>query len=197
MARYNCSMQHLQPAIDSLEAAERCAEALIEVVPAVTRTIRLLMRAEGGSDLSLPQFRALGYVRRHPHTSLSGLAEHLGLSAPAVSRLIDALVARGLVVRRPSETDRRYLGLELSHAGAERLARAQAYAARELAAMLEALDAPERAEIVRALEPLRAIFTPSAQRGASESSPVGGATSDDSRQRDAGFDAGGRTGRTS
>lgn len=151
-------MQYLQGTITDVPSTERCAEALIEVVPSVMRTIRLLMRAERASDLSVPQFRALGYVRRHPRTSLSAVAEHLGLSVAAVSRLIDTLVARGLVARHTSESDRRYVVLELSAAGVELLGQARTHAVRALSEQLVPLDAPQRAEVLRAVESLRALF---------------------------------------
>ena len=159
-------MEQLQPATITPPSTDRCAEALIEVVPAIMRTIRLLMRAERASDLSVPQFRALGYIRRHAGTSLSAVAGHVGLSVPAASRLIDALVARGLVARHASAADRRAVGLELSGAGTELLERARAHAVRELAARLEALDGTQRTDLTQVLEDLRAIFaTPGAETG--------------------------------
>src|SRR6185369_8728731 len=92
--RYTCNMQKMQ--IASIYATpEESAEALLDTVPLVMRTVRQLMREQRSSDLSVPQFRALGFINRHPETSVSAVAEHLGLSVAATSRLVDALVARG------------------------------------------------------------------------------------------------------
>ena len=55
----------------------------------------------------MPQFRALGVVRRHPGASLSVVAGHIGLTTASVSKLIDSLVKKGLVTRADSPDDRR------------------------------------------------------------------------------------------
>ena len=96
------------------QSGESLAAALMEVAPLVMREIRMRMRQHRGPELSVPQFRALGYLRRHPACSLTALAEHLGLSLPATSRMVEALVAAGLIVREPSASDRRYVTLRLS-----------------------------------------------------------------------------------
>lgn len=148
-------------------STEASAAQLIEVVPLVMREIRRLMRQRGAEDLSVPHFRALGYVQRHPGCSLSAIAEHLGLSVPAASRLVDTLVADGYIERRPSPTDRRYVELHLSEHGAQIRAEAHAHTMQGIAARLEQLDDDERRQILRALEPLRAIFASSAPLPAS------------------------------
>ncbi len=129
----------------------------------VMREIRRLMRQRGAEVLSVPHFRALGYAQRHPGCSLSAVAEHLGLSVPAASRLVDALVADGYLERRPSPTDRRYIELHLSERGAQIRAEAHEHAMLGIAARLEQLGDDERRQILRALESLRAIFASSAQ----------------------------------
>jgi DNA-binding MarR family transcriptional regulator len=150
-------MQQLQMANNGIASAEQCAEQLLEVIPPVMRRIKLLTRERAG-DLSVPQFRALGYISRHPQTSLSGVAEHAGLSVPAASRLVDALVDKQLVERSVSATDRRQISLQLSERGSDLLARTRQRTRSELAAMLAALSESEREDILRGLRPLRGLF---------------------------------------
>ncbi|HEX8995445.1 MAG TPA: MarR family winged helix-turn-helix transcriptional regulator [Ktedonobacterales bacterium] len=140
-------------------APETLAAALMEVAPLVMREIRRLMRSHRGAELSVPQFRALGYVRRHPACSLTEVADHLGLSVPATSRLIEALVAAGYIMREVSATDRRYIALRLSEQGERIQAEARAAALHSLTSLLEPLDATERERIMHALEPLRQVFS--------------------------------------
>ncbi len=151
-------MQHLRRTNTRATLTQQCAEEVIEVIPAVMRTIRGLMRAQRSADLSVPQFRALGYVHRHPRTSLSAVAEHLGLSAPTVSRLIESLVSRGLVEREVAVTDRRYVTLQLSAQGTDLLTRTRQGTVRELTALLAGLEETEQADIMRGLRPLRTTF---------------------------------------
>ena len=74
------------------ESPAHTARELMEVVPLVMRTFRAEMRGSRANDLSVPQFRALGFVHRKPGTSLSDVAEHIGLALPSMSKLIDGLV---------------------------------------------------------------------------------------------------------
>src|SRR5260221_13895521 len=141
---------------------EALAAALMEVAALITREVRTLMRAHRdvalSVALSVAHFRALGYVRRHPACSLTVVAEHLGLSVPATSRLVEALVADGLVVRQPSAHDRRYVTLHLSAEGERIQDEARSAALRSLAARLEPLSPQHRAIIAQALDPLRQAF---------------------------------------
>lgn len=65
-------------------------------------------RAVGELDLSISQIRALHLLAGPmPEVSIKELADEIGLSLPAVSRSVDALLQRGLVTRTENTTDRR------------------------------------------------------------------------------------------
>lgn len=149
---------------ENAPAAEELAALTLETGPLVMRAIRALMRAGRGDDLSLPQYRALGYVGRHPGTSLSAVAEHLGLSTPAASRLVDALVEKGLIARAAATGDRRYLTLRLSSTGDALHARTRRQALDGLRVLLEGLGPAERATLAQALPILRGLFTREPER---------------------------------
>src|ERR1035437_5415210 len=70
----------------------------------------------GSVDLSLPQYRVLGLLDESPAFS-SALAERLAVRPPSVTAIVDGLVARGLVERRPVESDRRRVGHALTENG--------------------------------------------------------------------------------
>lgn len=137
----------------------RCAAALMEVVPLVIRTIRREMR-QHRADLSLPQFRSLAYLDRNQGASLSDLAEFIGLTLSAVSRMVEGLVCRGLATRRESAADRRFLVLELTPAGRELLVEARAATQARLTEMLQQLPEAERPSVLHALTLLRPLFEP-------------------------------------
>ncbi len=130
----------------------------MENVPLVMRTIRSEMRGRVSSDLSVPQFRALSYVRRYPGTSLSDVAEHVGLTLPSISKMIDRLEARNFVQRSGAPEDRRRICLDLTPLGQETLARASAATREHLAQQLAALTSDERAVIIQAMSNLRKVF---------------------------------------
>jgi DNA-binding MarR family transcriptional regulator len=137
---------------------DECARQVLEAVPMVMAAIRTEMRSHRGSDLSVPQFRVLVYLHRHEGASLSDIAEHLGLTLPSMSKMIDGLVARQLVTRRMDPGDRRRVTLAPTVLG--RTAMQSAYKATEsrLAERLAALVAAERRTILKGMQVLESIF---------------------------------------
>ena len=88
-------------------SAEACAHEVLDVVPLVMRAIRAELRRHRTADLSLAQFRTLAYLNSHAEVSLSEVAEHIGLSLPTMSKLVDGLLGRGLLTREEDPADRR------------------------------------------------------------------------------------------
>jgi DNA-binding MarR family transcriptional regulator len=83
---------------------------------------RLLIQALKPHGLTLSQAEVLRLLQQHGALSLNGLGQLLVCeSGTNPSRLVDRLVAAGLVERRTDEADRRYLHLTLTPEG-ERLA---------------------------------------------------------------------------
>lgn len=144
-------------------SSEECAHQVLDVVPLVMRAIRVEMRRHA-LDLSVPQFRVLTYLNRAEGASLSDVAEHIGLTLPSMSKMIDGLVVRGLVTRQTSTTDRRCVTLALTARGKSAFEAARRATQARLAQMLAALPAGERASVVQAMQALHPIFAPA--RGA-------------------------------
>ncbi|NLG84300.1 MAG: winged helix-turn-helix transcriptional regulator [Firmicutes bacterium] len=134
------------------------AQQILDVVPIIMRTIRAQMRLNREADLSVPQFRALNFIRRHRDASLSAIADHLGLALPSVSKLVDGLVAKGLVTRSDNRHDRRRLALGLTPAGQAVLASARVATLSYLANALANLSPEELRRIVTVMETLKTIF---------------------------------------
>ncbi|MFL5802802.1 MAG: MarR family winged helix-turn-helix transcriptional regulator [Roseiflexaceae bacterium] len=162
-------MELLENRNDDLPGSADCATLVMETVPLVMRTIRTEMRRRRPADLSVPQFRALAFVRRNPGASLSEVAEHLGLTLPATSTLVDLLVTRELVVRELNPANRRRVTLTLTALGASTFAAAHADARDRLAELLAALSNDERAVVAHAMRLLRPAFM---SGEASESDPT-------------------------
>ena len=139
-------------------SAEECARQVLEIVPLVMAAIRTEIRSHRGSELSVPQFRVLIFLNRHAGTSLSDIAEHLGLTLPSMSKMIDGLLARKMVTRHMHSEDRRRVTLALTALG--RGAMQSAYEATEsrLAERLAVLPVAERRIIIEAMQVLESIF---------------------------------------
>jgi DNA-binding MarR family transcriptional regulator len=143
-----------------LVSPDDCARELLEVVPPIMRVIRAEMRSRTTLELSVPQFRALSYLNRHAGASLSPVADHIGLTRPAMSILIDGLVNRKLVARETDPVDRRRLTLSLTRQGQSLYAAARQHTQARLAGRLAALSPAEREALAASLEQLRSLFVP-------------------------------------
>lgn len=141
-----------------------CASHILDTVPPIMQFIRVEMRRHRTLNISVPQFRVLTFVERNPGGSLSDAAERVGLSLPAMSRLIDGLVGRGLLLRGESDEDRRRVTLHLTESGRALVRTAREGAQARLAEVLDALLAKERAQVVQAMETLRTLFVKSPVR---------------------------------
>jgi len=137
---------------------DACAHELMDTAPQIMQLIRVEMRHGRGSVISIPQFRSLAFVQRHPDSSLSSLAEHLGLTLPSVSKLVDGLVKQKLITRQESMADRRRLTLMLTQIGASIVDSARAGAQTSLAKRLEKLSEVELETVCQAMQILRPIF---------------------------------------
>ncbi len=82
-----------------MEKLDECARQLLDTTPQIMRFIRAEMRSHRGHDLSVPQFRTLTFINRNPEASLSNLANHLGLTLPSTSKLVDGLVNQKIITR--------------------------------------------------------------------------------------------------
>ncbi len=134
---------------------EGCAREVLEVVPLVMRGIREELRKHGARVLSVPQFRTLLFISRHKGASLSEVAEHIGLTLPSMSTLIDGLVARNYAVRRTDSNDRRRMTLALTERGQTSLQSAREATQAHLAEELSHLQEAERKTIMAAMQILR------------------------------------------
>lgn len=147
-----------------LSSSDECAREVLEVVPLLMQAIRTEIRRQRGPDLSVPQFRTLAFLSHRQRSSLSEAAEHIGLALPSMSKLVDGLVVRRLVAREPCSEDRRRITLGLTESGAKALQAARELAQAYLAQALAPLPAADRATVIRAMQILRPVFTPPAER---------------------------------
>jgi DNA-binding MarR family transcriptional regulator len=136
-----------------------CAQDLVDTVPLVMRVIRGHMRRHR-SGLTIPQFRTLCYISVYDRPSLSDAADFIGLSLPAMSRLVDGLVEKQLMRRRPCDDDRRHVRLSVTPKGHAALTGARQLAQSHLAEALQTLSPEQRESISQAMQTLREIFNP-------------------------------------
>src|SRR2546429_6923756 len=67
------------------------AAAVVNTAQLVLRLVRAAVRRQHPVNLSVTQLRALDYVSANPGTSLSAVADYVGLALPSASVLVDGL----------------------------------------------------------------------------------------------------------
>lgn len=123
----------------------------------VARFMAEMHRFDGGrtlpvlhaSKLTTPQLAVLELVR--VPCTVSVVAQHLGLSRPATSQLVQKLVQRGLVLRSEGAADRRERALSLSAEGESLVAAIGAARSARFEAALAALPPPAAARLASGL----------------------------------------------
>lgn len=166
---YNLFMKQLQNDNIAANEFDECAGLILETVPFIMRVIRSDRRELGGDVLPLPHFRVLAHLKRNPESSLSSLAEEIGLTLPSISKIVDALFDKGFVSRRESETDRRYLRLSVTPEGMKVLQAAKLETQRKLTLRLQETSPEQCALINEGLRSLREIFTQRKNNGVGKS----------------------------
>jgi DNA-binding MarR family transcriptional regulator len=107
---------------------------------------------------AVAQFLALRAIATGA-TSGSELAQRAGVSGPAVSQLLSALAAAGLLERREMDEDRRRQSVALSASGGRVLASAQTLLRRRMSSLLAELLHPETDALARALPQVEATLS--------------------------------------
>jgi DNA-binding MarR family transcriptional regulator len=141
---------------------EESARKLLEVVPVIMQDIRSEMRRRRPLDLTVPQFRTLAFVNRNEGASLWEVAHHIGLTPPSTSRLVDNLIARGLMAREDHPADRRRVRLTVTDHGLGILEDSTEGTVSYLAEKLSGVGADTREIIDKAVDALRTAFATSA-----------------------------------
>lgn len=121
-------------------SVEQCAGSIVETLPLFLRLIRAELRRHPRLNLSLPQLRALVYLRDQPGASASGMAEYLGVTRATASTTIERLVQRELITRTDDPQERRRVVLNLTEAGHRQLEQASTIAQERVAEALAGLS---------------------------------------------------------
>jgi DNA-binding MarR family transcriptional regulator len=138
---------------------ERVDEALIalrRILRAAELFARSLARAAG---LTPAQLRVLQIIDgRGGSTTPKTLSEQMGVSQATVTALVDKLVARDLVTRMRSETDRRQSNVTITETGRAAVADVPDALQQRFVIAFEALRDWEQAQLVSSLERVAAMM---------------------------------------
>ena len=129
--------------------------ALRRILRATELYARDLAQAAG---LTPAQLRVLQIVAERGTATPKALATQMGVSQATVTALVDKLVARDMVQRRPSETDRRQSNITVTAAGRDTLDRAPDALQQRFVREFQGLADWEQAQLVSSLERVAAML---------------------------------------
>ena len=120
--------------------------------------LRRIKRGDDESGLSAPRLSALSVIIYRGPISITELAKAEGITAPTMTRLVQALVRVGLVDRNVNKTDNRRVLLRTTAAGRQTLDVARANRLAALEDLLRRLDADQASLVERAVSTLEPLF---------------------------------------
>ena len=132
--------------------AARMAEGLIRLWRALTPPT---------AELTAPQAFALGTIVRQGPLRIGRLADELGVTVATASRTVDALAARGFILREADPDDARAVRVVATAAGKALHAKRRRRFVRNLARLMDDLSEHERRQLADSLETLNRLFAPS------------------------------------
>lgn len=136
---------------------QSCSRSFLRVFPAVMQLMRISMRNAAQPSLSVPQFRVLARLSSEGCTA-SELAEWVGVSLPAMSKMVDLLVERGLVEKKQVSEDKRQIQISQTEQGRKLFKEVLAIAQDTLSEKLDELSETEIKKLNEAFEILEKLF---------------------------------------
>jgi DNA-binding MarR family transcriptional regulator len=115
------------------------------------------MKERPGTNLTLAQYRILARVQAGMGKA-SVLGEIQGVSLPAMSRMVDTLVRKGLLLRSPNSEDRRQVVLQLTRRGHQAHDQLKHAVLKEMAARLADLSRTQQLSLAGSLSLLESVF---------------------------------------
>jgi DNA-binding MarR family transcriptional regulator len=119
---------------------------------AAIRLLRIARREDGAAGMSAPRLSALSVIVFAGPISLAALAAEEQVSAPTMSRIVEALVMDGLATRDADPSDRRMVRIAATDEGRRLLDEGRRRRVGAIAARLARLAESERRALERGVD---------------------------------------------
>ena len=136
------------------KAADDSVDAIADALLTASRLLVALSArsiADVDETITIPQFRAMVILSSKGPVNLATLAGLLGVQPSTTGRMVERLVAAGLIDRRPHPSSRRELVAELTARGNDVVARVISHRRAEIAGVVKEMPPRERQGLVRVL----------------------------------------------
>jgi DNA-binding MarR family transcriptional regulator len=142
-----------------MEMEPQLSRELTDLAMVLMKVIKAEFRADASAGVpTLTQFRMLHFIRKG-ESRVGRLAEEFGISQPAASIMVDAMVQEGLLARTPDRDDRRQIVLRLTAKAESRMEAIRGRALAKIDARLEGLPAAGRRDLARRVREVAALLS--------------------------------------
>lgn len=141
-------------AAGSATAADTDIDAVTDAVLTASRLLVAVSArsiSAAGDLITLPQFRLLVILQTRGPLKHAALADYLGVNPSTATRMVDRLVAVGMVSREHNPASRREITLELTAAGARMVRQVTARRRKEIAKIVAKMPDTARSGLVDVL----------------------------------------------
>jgi DNA-binding MarR family transcriptional regulator len=128
----------------SNEARKKSQDLAEQLHSVAIHLLRRLRRADESSGLSAPRMSALSVIVFGGPIALGSLAKAEQVRPPTMTRIVNALEAQGLVVKKPDAEDGRSLRISATRAGKKLLLQGRKRRVGALTEQIEALGGAEQ-----------------------------------------------------
>lgn len=126
------------------------SKTLLDVIPPLIRLIRAEIKVAAAESITFPKYRVLANIKRGLAT-VSEIAEHQGVSQPAMTKMVNALVKDELVQRKKSTKDARQTILSLTTKGSQLHQSVRSGAQKRLTKRFGGMNAKDKTNLLNAL----------------------------------------------
>jgi DNA-binding MarR family transcriptional regulator len=137
----------------------RTLNRIISLVFTSQRTVAESMKhSERIDPFSMLKAETLRFISEHSNPAMADVAEHLCITPPSATSLVNGLVQTGQLKRVRDAKDRRIIRLAITPKGREFMRRAFSQMAEQMRRFFSRLNAAEQRNLVRILEKLSSAY---------------------------------------
>jgi len=136
---------------------DRAADALLALIPLYYKTV--IRHRPPITGIQVAQLHTLRVLIKAESLTMSEIGNRLYISRPYMTRLADAMIADGLVERRPDPADRRVIKLAITEKGKKYLRQSLTWFKNDLKKNLAGLNDIDVGKLCAALEDTYRIFS--------------------------------------
>lgn len=127
---------------------------LLELIFDAGKRTKEYLRASEEMTLSLGQLQTLRHIAEHKQCTMKEVAQYLCIAPPSATALIESLVTKKYLTRKPDTKDRRTVHIQITASGKKEMKRTASIMEKKMKEVLSVLTQKEINDFIGILEKL-------------------------------------------